>query len=332
MFSENKLIQFSVAATVGAVLALSLAVVAFDLAQLPRLWAYIFLGVIVIVVLVNLALLIWGNRLIAVIFGVQPREFEAVLAEAADDVESGNYRDLIRMKIPEALSSFAAFRARMISAFLLLALLGELVLVVQVAALIEQTNAIKTQTERFTQQTTRDLFWQLHNDVEHTNQVRAFRELLIIGQIDFSDFRFPNVDLSGMNLPNVRFRGADLSRSIFVGTTMFNASIERSSFRDSDFSRARLQGRFSGSNFAGSDFTDAELSGNFERADFSSVDLTGEILKGASFNGTNFTGATVSAKTLSEAQYLQTAIGIPQNVMIEVKRLNPELLQFWEPN
>ncbi|WP_306115091.1 MULTISPECIES: pentapeptide repeat-containing protein [unclassified Roseovarius] len=332
MAFDNKLIHLSIGAATGAVLALALAVVALDLAQLPKLWAYVFLGLICLVIAVNVFLLFWGRRVTDAFFGVTSDQIQDVFEEAAKDVEAGAFGDLIKTKAPIILSSFAAFRARMISVFLLLALLGELVLVVQVAALIEQTNAIKTQTERLAQQTLRDLFWQLHNDAEHTNQVRAFRELLIIGQIEFSNFRFRNTDLSGMNLPNVRFSSSDFGGSLFVGTTMLNASIERTNLRGSDFSKSTIQGTFEGSNFAEVNFSGASLSGNFNQADFALADLTGASLEGASFEGTNFTGAVVTPDVLAKSHHLQNAVGIPQDVMVQVKQLNPELLRFWEPN
>lgn len=329
---ERSIINFTVGATVGAVLAMVLAIVALDLAQLPKFWAYFFLGLIVLVIGLNILLLARGNQLIGKLFGVESDDLNNVLDEASKDVDNGNFGNLVRVHAPVLLSQYATYRAKAFAAFLLLALLGELVLVVQVAALIEQTKAIKVQTERFTQQTLRDLFWQLHNDPEGTNRTRAFRELLINGQLAFEGFKFRNVDLSGMNLPNVRFRNSDFVDSTFVGTTMVNANMEQTIFRGSDFSRSRLQGVFEGSNFSSSNFTNATLSGNFDRIDFSSSNLMSANLEGASFNEANFTGAKVTPEQLSKAHYLQSVIGVPDEIMIKVKEINPKLLQFWKPN
>lgn len=315
----------------GAVLALALAVVAVDLSHIPKLWAYIVLALVVLAAIGNVFLLLRGGYITQRLFGLKTANVADVLDDVASDLDQGKFAAAVRDRVPALLGNFALFRARAFAALLLLGLLGELVLVVQVAALIEQTNAVKAQTDRYLERNTRDLFWQLHNDVERSNRTRAFRELLLIGQISFQDFSFRDVDLSGMNIPHVRFTRSDLSSSKFAGTRMSRANIERTLLRDSDFSSAFLEGIFDHSNFAGAAFKDATLRGRFNHADFAGADFTGADLQGISLEKANLTGATVSAAQLAQTGRLQTVIGVPDEVLIEVKKLNPELLKFWKP-
>lgn len=59
MQTDNKLINITLGATVGAVLAIALAVVAFDPARSPKFWAYMFLGLILFLILIQIGLLVW---------------------------------------------------------------------------------------------------------------------------------------------------------------------------------------------------------------------------------------------------------------------------------
>ena len=314
---------------IGAVVALALAVVAFDLTKIPQFWAYVVLLLLLFVVAANVFLLFRGNKTLGATSA--DNNLQTLVDRVADDLQTESYSEVVRNNAVSIFKNIALYRARVFAAFLMLGLLGELVLVVQVAALIEQTDAIKIQTERISQQTTRDLFWQLHNDVEGSNRERAFRELLIIGRIEFNNFSFRGSDLSGMNIPNVLFSNSDFSNSKFVGTTMLGANITNTILRDSDFSRSILNGNFSGSNFASSNFQNSNLQGNFSGADFAGVDMTDATLEGAHFGNANLTGALVTIEQLAKTVRLQDVVGLSDEVLIEVKKLNPELLQHWNP-
>jgi gamma-glutamyl-gamma-aminobutyrate hydrolase PuuD len=96
---------------------------------------------------------------------------------------------------------------------------------------------------------------------------------LILRDAQFDSVKFENLDLSGSQLSNVEFKDSTMSRSLCMGCTFDNVSINNSTAKDADFSFSKGNLRFDGSKFSYFKATDSD----YDSLSFNGGTLTNSV-------------------------------------------------------
>ena len=328
--TEHNFPIFAAGIAVGAVVAMAILVVAIDLSEIPKFWAYILVALLCTVAIFNGYLIFKRGHLVKKVLGIGPTDISSLIDRSAIDTDKEDYKNILTKRVPEAFALLAEFRFRTWGIAILLALLAELVLVMQIAALVKQTDAIELQTKRLIERDIRDLFWDLHNHAEHDSKVLALKDLISRGLYRFDNLSLPGSDLSRTSFHSLYLSSGNLSDSNFTGIKIENAGIERSNLRNTTWDDADVQGVFDRSNFEGSSFKNTNLKGRFGWAIFKNANFTGANIAGASFENANFENTNITAQQLASAHSISNVSGLKASTLKEVKKLNPGTMRWWK--